>query len=782
MLKIANLNVAAPEVENPYPYPLDPFQKYAFDAINKHENVLVTAKTGSGKTLVGEYQIKVSLEKKKRVFYTTPIKTLSNQKFHDLKELGYSVGIMTGDIKFAPQADVVVMTTEILCNLLFKKDTPNESFIELTLNDVDAIVFDEVHYINDPDRGKVWEQCLMLLPPEINLVLLSATIAQPEVFASWLGDVKQKPVHLISTQYRVVPLVHMVEDEVVMNAKDVFDGDAYRRWLISLETQKKKEKEHQKKVADRRRDGYSDGPVSRDQKSHSYIHRINALVKKLESQALLPALFFVFSRAKCEEYAGAIQSDLLTGCETADVRHIIDFHLHKYPHVLKTGQYFQLRSLLEKGIAFHHSGLLPILKEIVEILFSKGFIKLLFATETFAVGINMPTKTVVFTSYTKHDDSGLRMLRSDEYIQMAGRAGRRGKDDKGIVMYLPDREPASLEEVKKMMTGGSQKISSKMDFGYDFLIKTFNGHSMDWRDIAAKSFWYAQTYEGIKRTELEIDTLYEQRNNISISDVVVADIRHVKELEEKVVMMRNASRKTTLNQIKDWYADHSTPMWKNEMNKFQKYEILTSRIRMLEEESLLSKGYHAEIEDRIAFLNEHNFLEGDLGRLASNVHEGHPLLMPYAFHNKLFHGLSVEQLVGCLAVFSEKDETVVLNECHFLNPETKNRINALIDTVNTQFIPSESKLRLSSDWNLSFYWIDVVIRWLNGELIGTICKDYDIYEGNFIRAMLKIANLVDEWITMATIAGDLEQLELTKDLRQKIVRDVVVPESLYLRL
>jgi superfamily II RNA helicase len=156
--------------------------------------------------------------------------------------------------------------------------------------------------------------------------------------------------------------------------------------------------------------------------------------------------------------------------------------------------------------------------------------------------------------------------------------------------------------------------------------------------------------------------------------------------------------------------------------------------------------------------------------------------MPYAFHNKLFHGLSVEQLVGSLAVFSEKDETVVLNECHFLNPETKNRINALIDTVNTQFIPSESKLRLSSDWNLSFYWIDVVIRWLNGELIGTICKDYDIYEGNFIRAMLKIANLVDEWITMATITGDLEQLELTKDLRQKIVRDVVVPESLYLRL
>jgi superfamily II RNA helicase len=156
--------------------------------------------------------------------------------------------------------------------------------------------------------------------------------------------------------------------------------------------------------------------------------------------------------------------------------------------------------------------------------------------------------------------------------------------------------------------------------------------------------------------------------------------------------------------------------------------------------------------------------------------------MPYVFQNKIFHNLSVEQLVGCLAVFAEKDETVSLNDCHFLSDESKNRINTLIYSVNTQFIPSESKLRINSNWDLSFYWADVIIRWLNGEHISTICKDYDMYEGNFIRAMLKMANLVDEWITMATIAGDLEQLELTKDLRQKIVRDVVVPESLYLRL
>lgn len=202
MLILDDLSKPAPEVETPFRFPLDPFQTYACSAIAKDENVLVTAKTGSGKTLVGEFQIHHSLAKGKRVFYTTPIKSLSNQKFHDLKKMFPSVGIVTGDIQFCPQADVVILTTEILRNLLFKQGGPTEGVgltAGLSLQDLDAVVFDEVHYINDPDRGKVWEECLMLLPPEINLVLLSATLDEPAAFAEWLGDLKQKPIHLIST-------------------------------------------------------------------------------------------------------------------------------------------------------------------------------------------------------------------------------------------------------------------------------------------------------------------------------------------------------------------------------------------------------------------------------------------------------------------------------------------------------------------------------------------------------------------------------------------------------
>ena len=214
-LRIPNLKSIPNLPEHPYTFPLDPFQQHAILAISNDENVLVCAKTGSGKTLVGEYQIYHSLKKGKRVFYTTPIKSLSNQKFHDLKQQFPNVGIMTGDIKYCPDADIVIMTTEILRNLLYKQGTTTENLgltAALSLDNLDAVIFDECHYINDKDRGKIWEETMILLDPTINLVMLSATLDHPEYFATWLGDLKKKPIHLIETTYRIVPLTHNLLD------------------------------------------------------------------------------------------------------------------------------------------------------------------------------------------------------------------------------------------------------------------------------------------------------------------------------------------------------------------------------------------------------------------------------------------------------------------------------------------------------------------------------------------------------------------------------------------
>ena len=494
MLRIANTSSQqAPEVETNYTFPLDPFQKCAVAAIQARENVLVTAKTGSGKTLVGEYQIEYSLNRGGRVFYTTPIKSLSNQKFNDLKQLyPNKVGIMTGDIKFMPQADVVVMTTEILRNLLFKIGSSTEgvgSTASLSLDGVDAVVFDEVHYFNDPARGKVWEECLILLPPTIRLVLLSATIDSPAVFAEWIGEMKQVPMHLISTQYRVVPLEHRVGEKLLLDEKDVFHKEAYTEYLRHLKGIEDAQRKHSDAVKAR---VAGDPVLQREIRSTGFLHQMNEMIDDLNAKEKLPAMFFVFSRKNCEVYASKVSSTLIDTSEGAAIKNIVRFHLHRYPDLETLPQYHTLMALLMKGVAFHHSGMLPVLKEIVEMLFARGMIKLLFATETFAVGINMPTKTVIFTSYRKFDDAaeGLRMLRTDEYIQMAGRAGRRGKDTRGFVYYLPDRKPETVEDVQRMMTGKQQSLESRMDFHYDFLLKCLQSGTTGWLGLVKKSYWY----------------------------------------------------------------------------------------------------------------------------------------------------------------------------------------------------------------------------------------------------------------------------------------------------
>jgi antiviral helicase SKI2 len=222
---------------------------------------------------------------------------------------------------------------------------------------------------------------------------------------------------------------------------------------------------------------------------------MNECISTLNESKLLPALFFSFSRKSCETFANKVSGSLLTSSESASVKHIIDFHLHHYPDVYNaTKQFFTVSELLMRGVAFHHSGLLPLLKEIIEILFAKGLVKVLFATETFAVGINMPTKTVVFTGYEKYDDAsnGMRTLYTDEYIQMAGRAGRRGKDKEGIVLYLPRGSQSASASFQRMMTGNKTTFTSRMNFHYDFILKTLHSKNTSWIGLMTQSYWYQQ--------------------------------------------------------------------------------------------------------------------------------------------------------------------------------------------------------------------------------------------------------------------------------------------------
>jgi superfamily II RNA helicase len=785
-----------------FPFPLDPFQKHAVKAIHQGHNVLVTAKTGSGKTLVGEYLIHHCLKRGKRVFYTTPIKSLSNQKFHDLKQMFPSVGIMTGDIKYRPDAQILIMTTEILRNLLYKEGTQTQSLgltAQISLDNLGGVVFDEVHYINDRERGKVWEETMILLNPSIQQVLLSATIDKPELFASWLGDLKQKPIYLISTSYRIVPLEHAVflgpQPQLLMDAKEDFRADAYKRYLDWREQKRKDKDTKEKQVAARRAGGY-DNPVVKGGGLPAFNHQLNECVKYLQEKSLMPCLFFVFSRKGCENLAHLVQGSLIDSSDAAAIRHIWDFHLHKYKEILEhLPQAHQLKELVMRGIAFHHSGLLPILREMVELLFGRGLVKCLFATETFAVGINMPTKTVVFLDLEKYSEEtqGLRLLRTDEYIQMAGRAGRRGKDDKGYVFYLPQRDPVSLGELQGMMTGKKSPISSQMDFGYDFILKTFQAKNLQWMELLQQSYWYKQV-QGEKEECLKaISGLQKQMADLNIPEDKMDILKQRDDAEAKVKTAVNAAKKEAQRTLETLKNKQMGPVWDALLKSYQTYKTLKAKLADQESQKAYLESLHlTKVEPAIELLTQWGFLNEDktlteLGILGSEINEGHPILMARAFQEGVWKGMEPEDFVAFLAGFLNEGKTndETNPEDLSLSKKTRDALNFVDDIgYRCQQAQDKTQIRLAKEgyWSITTTWIEPLQKWMDGEDAAVICSEYGLYEGNFIRSVLKVANMVDEWISLATFTKTIELLTMLEGVKTSLVRDIVKPESLYLNL
>jgi hypothetical protein len=783
-----------------FSFPLDKFQKHAVNAINRDENVLVTAKTGSGKTLVGEYQIYRSLAKGKKVFYTTPIKSLSNQKFHDLKHMfkDSSVGIMTGDIKFNPNADVVVMTTEILRNLLYKRGSATESLgltANLSIDSLDAVVFDECHYINNKERGSVWEECMILLPSNINMVLLSATIDSADLFASWLGELKQKPIHLISTTYRIVPLEHYVIKnnslETIMDSKEVFYSDAYNRYMFWKNEQEKKQKQQKTLVANRRLGGYEDPVVEKSDTGSSYIHQLNSTIQMFYEKEMLPCLFFVFSRKNCELYAAKVAGSLIDPSDSAKVKHIIDFHLHRYKESVQVSQqYFTLVSLLERGVAFHHSGLLPMLKEIVEILFSKGLVKVLFATETFAVGLNMPTKSVVFTSYRKYDEesNGMRMLTTDEYIQMAGRAGRRGKDTKGYVFYLPDRVPEERDDIRKMMCGSKTRLQSRMKFDYDFILKTTQTNNLNWIDLVEKSYYYEQVKRIMNEIQKDLESYEKEKISININKEQQDECFYEVELKERLKQVTNAARRKLQGEYESWKNKHPDRIWDSIRKNYARLQTIEKEVHKLNDDIQYYKNFEASLVPYFSVLQELGYMNDDKiltqkGVNATEVNEGNALLLSQVYEECVFNKLSQEEIMLILTCFMEPEEKEPLT------------LDSVILSANIRYILSECekyckkienterKYSISfKEWKLNYEFIDILTDLFKGKSVGEVCFNYSIMEGNLTRFLLKLLNIVEELKNIAMLNNDVSLLEKLENVQAYEFYKIANPDSLYLHI
>jgi ATP-dependent RNA helicase DOB1 len=451
-------------------FTLDDFQIQAIESVNKNHSVVVSAPTGSGKTLIADFIIDRDLRERKRVIYTAPIKALSNQKYNDFsKTYGKdAIGLMTGDEVINPTAQVLIMTTEIYRNMVLVKDA--------SIEHISYVIFDEIHYINDVERGYVWEESVIFSPENVRFLCLSATIPNAEEFANWIRHIKNHEVDVIHHDKRSVPLeLSFYEEEIgittLEHIKNMKNIPRYRE------------------VFRKRRDPK---PMH---KHPNHLHLVQGLGK-----SKMPILFFCFSRMACQKNAGQLAAK--TNKIDYDIKAFMESKLKEVPKEissLKTT--VLLKEVLPKGIAFHHAGLIPVLKEIVETLFSKGKIDVLYVTETFAVGINMPAKTVCFEDLRKYNGISFGFLTSKEFFQMAGRAGRRGMDKVGYVVPMIDYRNFEYGIVHKMTTKDTEPLQSQFKLSTNTVLNLIARHSKEERAIILQQSFFS--FQKKKSTSIE---------------------------------------------------------------------------------------------------------------------------------------------------------------------------------------------------------------------------------------------------------------------------------------
>ncbi|KAG7202632.1 hypothetical protein KM043_009812 [Ampulex compressa] len=457
-IPVTDFEKLIPDPAITFEYELDTFQKQAILKLEENCNVFVAAHTSAGKTTVAEYAIALSQKHMTKVIYTSPIKALSNQKYRDFKNKFESIGLLTGDVQINQTASCLIMTTEILQSMLYCASE--------VLRDLEFVIFDEVHYINNEDRGHVWEESVILLPKNVRIVMLSATVPNPLSFAEWVGQIKKQKTYVISTLKRPIPLQHYLYTGTDATTKGekflIVDSDG--QFLLNSWYQAT----HVKNGKDQKAKNPHKSHLTQKQEHVLW----NAFINHLKSNNMLPVVVFTLSRRRCDMNASVLKNIDLT---TKDEKNcVFEFFKDSIKHLKGTDrqlpQILMMQALLQKGIGIHHSGILPIIKEIVEMLFQKGVVKLLFATETFAMGVNMPARTVVFDSIQKYDGNSFRTLYPTEYIQMAGRAGRRGHDTTGTVIVLCRNMVPHFNELKKMMCGQAQTLESKFKVTYAMVL------------------------------------------------------------------------------------------------------------------------------------------------------------------------------------------------------------------------------------------------------------------------------------------------------------------------
>ena len=859
MVKICDIDNYPSENEEKYKehfskfkYPLHVFQKWAIEAIVEGNHVLACCPTGSGKSLPAEFSLDFFVSRGKKVIYCSPIKSLSNQKFFDFSQKypNISVGIITGDIRCNPDASVLIMTTEILLNKLYQLKSGakngNNSFEMDIENELGCVIFDEIHLINDPSRGHVWENSIMMLPRQIQMVGLSATLDNPEKFASWLetrgstsvSDSKSdsdKIVYLTKKFIRAVPLTHYsfitatnginkhVKDKalqaeikhltdktfVIQDAQGVFNEQNYKNMDKML------------KLFDA-----NDVRVKRQ-------HVLNKVSEFMVEKEMLPAICYVFSRKQLEVCAHEITANLLEF--DSKIPYTIDREceeiirkLPNYKEYLHLPEYLDMVTLLRKGVAMHHSGLMPVLREIVEILFSKGYIKLLFATESVAIGLNLPVKTCVFTDIFKHDGNSMRVLQAHEYVQAAGRAGRLGLDTVGHVIHLNNLfRDTSATSYKTMMNGKPQTLSSKFKISYNLLLNLIDIGDTNLVGFAKQSMITGDLNAQIRQLESEIEKCSQESASLNASVDALLTPRDVAEqyfeLQSNKENYANKKRKEMdkeIQKIKDNYKNVDQDMivlQKSSQKMSQLGELIRNHkglvdyldndvnkvLHVLREDGFLSvsdrlKSANLEsVSDclDVGDLEDAAVLEDDVlslsekGKMASRLREVHCLVFAQLLEDGTISKLSVTQLISLFSCFTNIS---VKEDFADYTPYTDdNELKDVIRTITqmySEYEERETMLRINTgaDYTIHYDILNYVEEWTLCEsepecklVLQKLGEEKEIFLGEYVKALLKINNIASEMEQIAEQTGNIEFLSKLKQIPGLTLKYVVTNQSLY---
>lgn len=740
-----------------FPFELDDFQKEACEIIDNGESVVVCAPTGAGKTVIAQHAINNALKQGCRIFYTTPLKALSNQKFYDFCEQygADKVGLLTGDTSINRGAQIVIMTTEVFRNMLYGT---NFGAVADNLKDVRYVVLDEVHYMNDEQRGTVWEESIIYCPTNIQIIALSATVANCDELTNWINTVHSK-TKLVNTDFRPVPLRFFYFDS----------SQPYK--LLPLLTP-------DGKLNNKIKPEKPQWARGKDKRKKTYVKQI---IQNLADNDMLPAIYFTFSRKKCDEQMEKCSGlGLNTRKEQEEIKAFIEEFIAENPHLYGNKHI----EYLIQGVASHHAGLLPAWKNLVEKLFQKGLIKVVFATETLAAGINMPARSTVISSTSKRTDSGHRMLTANEFLQMSGRAGRRGMDKVGYVTVVgtPFQTP---EEVAELVLSDSNPLESKFSPSYsmvlnllqrfnleeskELILKSFGYYSSDYRlkpilfqleqydkEIEERSFICPNKLSDDKMLEYDkLRFLYVQ-NRQTYKKIVKQEKSKHRPLSPEVIEFGKRN-KEELHKLQTFACDTCKLYKKHSKNLEVLKRIDSKKKKLLKEIEKQKDIYWNKFIAHRAVLKEYGYIQNDYptekGKTTSQIRSENELYLAEIIFSGVLENLTPSQLAGVICALTTEELRIEIPYIPFSEPvrKTLNQIR----NIKRKLEKVQSKYDIEAPLYINPYFSSLIELWVEGAEWETVSEQIEIGEGDIVRAFKRVVDVLRQLTTIDNIPETL---------------------------